>query len=85
MITIVLVISLSVPLLTGGHAATGQQSDATATTERHCGSLSCGMNLPNWPVSHVVLAPIGRAHLSVFLNIALIALPRQDPPPRFAA
>lgn len=87
-ISIVLVVSLSVPLLTGGHdvrAMAGSQSDATSMIDRHCGSLPCVISLPTLPIFLALRAPIGRIGFQRLLTAAPIALSRLDPPPRFTA
>lgn len=88
-IAIVLVISLSAPLLIDDHSlhlTTGSPSAAAAPFERHCDVVSCSLSLPLWLIfSPVIYTPIGRARLQTFLPIASTALPRLDPPPRFMA
>lgn len=87
-ISIVLVVSLSVPLLTGSHdmrATAGFQPDATSLIDRHCGALPCVIDLPTLPVLLVVLVPVWHDGFRRLLTAASIAIPRLDPPPRFTA
>ncbi|CAG0990002.1 hypothetical protein ANRL3_02709 [Anaerolineae bacterium] len=87
-ISIVLVVSLSVPLLTVGHdvrSTAGSQPDATSLIDRHCGSLPCVISLPTLPVLLPVLMPVWHDGFQQLLTATSIALPRLDPPPRFTA
>lgn len=87
-ISIILVISLSVPFLTGGHdvrVVTGSQPEATSMIDRHCGSLPCVISLPALPVLFAALTPVWRDSFKRLLTATSIALPRLDPPPRFTA
>ena len=89
MLSIVLVIGLLGPGLIAGHVLQHMDDSATPATapfDRHCDAVSCSMSLPVWiMLSLVILAPIGRARFQALLPVASIALPRLDPPPRFAA
>lgn len=88
-LSIILVVGLSglgLAVSHGLHSMSGPQSSATPMSGRHCDVVSCSTSLPVWLVlSMVILALIGRARLQALLPVASIALPRLDPPPRFAS
>ncbi len=84
---LILLVSLSLTVLTGGHdvhAGAGSHA-ATSMVDQHCDSLPCLISLLTLPVSLTALSPIGRTCFQKSPTVASIALPRLDPPPRFAA